>query len=295
MSHTGIEYARGDDGKPGYGWNFYVGCRHQEEGLCPLKGKCWAESMWKRQVGAAVKKGIVLSDFHHPHLIPERLLFPLSIKKPSRFLVNFMGDLFGDWVEPEAEIGQTIEYTNGKVGQGYRFYYDAPLKRVVFEVARICPQHTFIFLTKNPQNYQKWGEFPDNCWLGASATDAMSFYESVAWLSKGKAKIKFISFEPLLESINGGECEGKRLDMLHAVQWAIIGQQTPASPKTTPQISWIKEIVEAADKADCAVFLKNNLGELLDTDRTIYPMSHRYIRNAIGGGEWKLRQEFPKV
>ncbi len=34
------------------------------------------------------------------------------------------------------------------------------------------------------------------------------------------------------------------------------------SKKTVPQISWIKEIVEAAHKVGCKVFLKDNLSRL---------------------------------
>ncbi len=120
LARTGIEYARSDDGKPGYGWNFYSGCLHQPQGKCPV-GHCWAEGMWKRHMGAAAKKGITLPDFHHPHLIPERLLLPLAVKKPSRILVNFVGDLFGDWVDPEMQVAvfhfDLFGWRNTKTGQ----------------------------------------------------------------------------------------------------------------------------------------------------------------------------------
>lgn len=53
LAHTNIEYARGIDGKPGYGWNFYPGCLHNQTGVCPVRA-CWAQGMTKRII-ACVK------------------------------------------------------------------------------------------------------------------------------------------------------------------------------------------------------------------------------------------------
>ncbi len=44
------------------------------------------------------------------------------------------------------------------------------------------------------------------------------------------------------------------------ISWVIIGSQT--KPYRPPEISDIKEIVEACDKAGIPVFLKNNLYDL---------------------------------
>jgi len=43
------------------------------------------------------------------------------------------------------------------------------------------------------------------------------------------------------------------------ISWVIVGQSTPVSKKTAPQVSWIREIVDAGDRAGCKIFLKNNL------------------------------------
>ena len=45
------------------------------------------------------------------------------------------------------------------------------------------------------------------------------------------------------------------------IDWVIIGAQT--KPTKFPEISWVTEIVEAADKAGIPVFLKDNLKPLL--------------------------------
>ncbi len=46
------------------------------------------------------------------------------------------------------------------------------------------------------------------------------------------------------------------------ISWVIVGQCTPVKASTQPKIEWVRDIVEAADKAGVPVFLKNNLYSL---------------------------------
>jgi protein gp37 len=224
-------------------------------------------------------------DFHTPHLIPERLLAPLSVKKPSRILVNFMGDLFGDWVDPNMKVLQYFEPV--KAGGRTITEFDGTLKSGIFDVIRLCPQHTFIFLTKDPKNIEQWGRFPDNAWVGASACDSDSWDNAFCNLKEVDAKHKWLSFEPLYELLPMEETD------LDGISWVVIGQQTPVKPETTPKIEWIKEIVEAADKARIPVFLKNNMESLIE--------SQCNMNDQWAAREWVqckypvLRQEFPGV
>ncbi|MDD5703636.1 MAG: DUF5131 family protein, partial [Dehalococcoidales bacterium] len=135
--------------------------------------------------------------------------------------------------------------------------------------------------TKQPQNLIKWSPFPDNCQVGVSVTNSNQYRECNNYLPAIKAKIKFVSFEPLLEHMPN---EG----LINHVGWLIIGQQTPVSAKTTPKIEWIRDIVEAADEAGIPVFLKDNLETLLPTQHPfVYWPTENYVFT-------KLRQEFPK-
>lgn len=129
-------------------------------------------------------------------------------------------------------------------------------------MVRSLPQHTFIFLTKQPQNLAKWSPFPENSWVGVSVTSAKDTIIRVPKLNYITAPIKFISFEPLLKPIAPPNPLYVMLK-LSGINWCIIGQCTPAKPSTSPSISWIKEIVRAADNAGVKVFLKNNLKSLL--------------------------------
>lgn len=191
------------------------------KGLCPMAcSYCYARRLYKR--------------FKWNENITFNIdaFQPIAKLKPSRIFVGSTMELFGDWVRPEW------------------------MERILW-FTRNLTDHTFIFLTKQPQNLVKYN-FPDNCWVGVSATDKEMFDIALFWLSNIKAKVKFISFEPLLESM-----EINPNDLIKTVNWIIIGQQTPSSPKTQPKIEWILEIVEAADKAEIPVFIKDNLKPLI--------------------------------
>jgi protein gp37 len=225
-----------------------------------------------------------LQDFHKPHLIPERLLAPLSRKKPARILVNFMGDLGGSWVDPEqkVEILEAIRLKT-KIAE----YWEATLKEWVIGMTRECPQHTFIFLTKRPLAWLKWNPFPDNCWVGATCWDMKSEVEAIVYLSQVQAKVKWISYEPLYKHVVPVSSSYKEA----GIKWVVIGAQT--QPDKFPEISWVEKIVEACDKAHIPVFLKNNLYPLFAHPNG-YPNAYQVPKWAHANhGINVLRQELP--
>ncbi len=146
---------------------------------------------------------------------------------------------------------------------------------------------TFIFLTKCPQNLPK--EFPDNCWVGVSATNNEQYRNADKYLSGVKAKIRFYSFEPLQEHINYGW-----YTPYYSGDWVIIGLQTPYSKLTAPQIADIKDIVEPCVNVGRPVFLKDNLYSLLIPENCKEP---NVLSDDIfwASDKAKLRQEFPIV
>ncbi len=229
-----IEWLRSTDGRPGYTIN-------PVKGLCPVacsdnQGKeyCYARRMYKRFKW-------------NPEILYDALWWDIieHIKKPARIFIGSTMELFGDWVKWEWQ-------------------------RYIIQKCESYPQHTFIFLTKQPQNLAKFSPFPENCWVGVSATDYKMFAYGLEALAGISAKVKFISIEPMLERLNIPIQEEVLKNC--GISWIIIGAQTPYSPKTAPKLSWVKEIVESADKAGISVFEKNSLIPLLGTN---------------------LRQEFP--
>ena len=224
----------------------------------PVKGKCPMSCEYCYMWG---KCGIGMR-FHFDQRIrydPSAWLGVGSLRKPSRIFV-----------------GSTIELFHPKTEKYLKYIF-----MEVEQSLRETPQHTFMFLTKCPQNLP--GEWPENCWVGVTATNGGMFYQATEYLSAIKATLKFISFEPLLGQIDPSWLK------VAGIGWFIIGAQT--KPTVYPEISWVREIVEAADRAGVKVFLKDNLESLLGQDK-----DYKRFRGYDGEGNMLvgLRQEMPK-
>jgi protein gp37 len=224
------------------------------KGLCPMdckdnqgKSYCYARRMYKR---------------FHWNETPRVWLGAFDdlkkLKTPSRIFVGSTFELFHEICEQYDVVNWTLN------------------------TVKQYPQHTFIFLTKQPQNLIKYSPFPDNCWVGVSTPDWLKFSDALGYLAGIKSKVKFLSFEPLQERIE--------FDMLQkmlfprVVSWVIIGQQTPIKSSTMPKLEWVKEIAESSNRANIPVFIKNNLNSCEISD---YPE----LLDARGN----LRQEFPNA
>jgi len=199
------------------------------KGMCPVGCPyCYARAMYKR-----FKRDESLS--YHDEVFKG----VHSLRNPSRIFVGSTIDLFH-------------EKTSGLFPR-------------ILEHVKHSPWHTFIFLTKCPENLIECSPFPDNCWIGCSCTDQMMFTVAADYLAMIEAKVKFVSFEPLLGQIDYGGTTWQEF-MLSGINWVIIGQQTPVRKSTMPKPEWIHDIVDAADKVDIPVFLKNNLYSVLKSD-----------------------------
>ena len=225
------------------------------KGLCPVdcrdtqgKSYCYARAMYKRFKWDPTIR------------FDDSCLYGLP-KEPKRIFVGSTMELFGPWVK------------------------DSWLEHI-FQTCNLYPQHTFIFLTKQPQNFIKWSPFPDNCWVGVSVCDDKMLDVAVDKLEDINAKNKFISFEPLLKRLT--------LSLDYAfyysgINWLIIGQQTPVTRfSPSPKIEWVEEIVNVADKAGVPVFLKDNL-------RSLLPAEAPFVTNPLRDNGFYLRQEFPLI
>ena len=181
-----------------YSWNPVVGCCHG----CTY---CWARRQNERFR--------YVEDFSDPQFTPSRLEEPGRVKKPSRIFVVSMGDLFCDLV-PDNWIHQVIHSTERYM------------------------QHTFYFLTKNPQRYFRF-EFPPHCHLGCTITsDQDEQRERLQYLYRYKllhrAHPCFVSIEPLLGTVY-------LTWMLKKMDLVIVGAQTGPGA-TKPHPDWIESI-----------------------------------------------------
>ncbi len=102
----------------------------------------------------------------------------MKVKKPTKFFVNSMSDLF---------------------------YEEMPFEFLdrVFETIRGTTRHIYQILTKRErilETYFQTRTIPDNVWLGVTV-EMKSKKNRIDALRNVDAKIRFLSVEPLLESL----------------------------------------------------------------------------------------------
>ncbi|KKL96447.1 hypothetical protein LCGC14_1844400 [marine sediment metagenome] len=288
MNKTPIEWALNPDGSQGYTWNPITGCLN---GCAYCYARKLANTRLKERylantnVADATRRlhdpnsslwDRVTTDPFYPRFWKSRFWDVCAKQKPSGIFVCDMGELFGDWIPFE--------------------WQDR-----IFDIIKTCPQHRFYLLTKQPQNLAKFSPFPDNCWVGVTATNHLQAIKGMNYFKDVQAKIKFMSFEPLLADIGFSDTRWfKANQIIKSLDWLIIGALTgtkqellslkaaasltlmPYGKKWTaqPKIEWVQEIVQAADKAGIPVFLKKNLN------------SENLPTNAFGK-EGLVRREMP--
>ncbi len=176
-----------------------------------------------------------------PTLHQYRLEEPQRHKKPQTIFVCSMADLFGDWVPDE-----WIE--------------------AVFDVCEKAPQHTYLFLTKNPRRYTELasvGKLPaaKNFWYGVTATDHQMAEASFRYLPAAWRGYNFyLSAEPLRGPINMSALE-------NWPKWIIIGGMTgPGSKNRQPRYEWVQDLVAWASARSILVFMKGNLASTWGDD-----------------------------
>jgi len=97
---------------------------------------------------------------------------------------------------------------------------------------------------------------PDNVWLGASITKPVEMYPRIKNLYEARAKVRFVSFEPLLGDVGRFRFQGY---LGGKVDWIIVGRLTGHGHKHDPKDWWITSIINHAKKFNTPIFLKDNL------------------------------------
>jgi len=202
--------------------NVIVGC--SGEG-CAVREECWAKRQEKRRKGKC-KDDRCYKFIPHDH--PERLEEPWHVKKPSRIGLNFCGETFD-----KAFKNRAFCMWFGLCGMMQRASW-----------------HTFVVLTKQPQNIPKDENFPlpQNLWLGVSVNNKEDLWR-IDKLRETTAIVKFVSFEPLKDDL--GKIN------LDDVQWIIIGAQT--RPNLQPKTEWVESLIAQCREHNIPIFMKSNL------------------------------------
>lgn len=186
-------------------WNPVTGCTKISAGC----QHCYAERLAYRL--KAMGQPNYANGFKvttHPHMLE----LPLTWKRPQMIFVNSMSDLFHE---------------------------DIPLEFItkVFDVMQKAHWHTFQILTKRAERLEELSpllRWSDNIWMGVTV-ESSSYVSRIDHLRRTNAKTRFISFEPLISSINNSD--------LDDIDWVIVGGES--GPGARPlQEKWVLEIRE---------------------------------------------------
>jgi protein gp37 len=166
---------------------------------------------------------------------------PLTWKKPQRIFVNSMSDLFQEKAK-EAFVQQ------------------------VWQMMARAHWHSFQILTKRPERMldllSKPG-FPTlpNVWLGTSVENE-DYLDRLNVLRRVPARVRFISFEPLLGPIVDPD--------LSDIHWVIVGGESGPRARSM-ETWWVEELRDACQRQGVAFFFKQwggarkkRTGRLLD-------------------------------
>jgi protein gp37 len=198
-------------------WNPLTGCTK----ISPGCKYCYAERMSLRlQAMGQVNYRNGFKVTTH-----ERALeIPLHWKQPQTVFVNSMSDLF---------------------------HKDVPTEFIfrVFEVMSKAPWHTFQILTKRSRRLRELSPrlpWLPHVWMGVSVENQDYMYR-IENLRKTNAKVKFISFEPLLGDLPMLNLKG--------LDWVIVGGESgPGARSMNP--AWVMDIRDQCQAKKVPFFFK---------------------------------------
>ncbi len=198
-------------------WNPITGCTP----ISPGCANCYAKRMANRLKG---RYGYPADDPFKVTLHDDKTEDPMYWRKPRKIFVCSMGDLF---------------------------HVDVPRSWLseIFSTMASCEYHTFLVLTKRPENYTSkvsplYVNLP-NLWLGVSVENYACQWR-IDELAKIPAAVRFVSFEPVLEEM---------VVRTRDIHWAIIGCES--GPKRRPcKLEWIRSLVYQFKSEGKPVFVK---------------------------------------
>jgi protein gp37 len=109
--------------------------------------------------------------------------------------------------------------------------------------------HTFQVLTKRPKRLQKIAhklKWTDNIWMGVTV-EANDYVSRVDYLRECDARIKFLSLEPLIDSVDKLDYSG--------IDWVIVGGESGYGARVIKK-EWVLEIKDKCEKLDIPFFFK---------------------------------------
>lgn len=198
-------------------WNPITGCTKFSEGCT----NCYAAKFANRLQAMGNPRYINGFDVTIHEDLFER---PLNWKKHRLVFVNSMSDLFHENVPDDTILR-------------------------LFDIMNCASQHTFQILTKRTKRLKELSpkiKWTKNIWMGATVENNDALYRCEDLKNTG-AYIKFISAEPLLDSIYSINLNG--------IDWLIVGGESGAGSRPMKK-EWVEELKQLCSKTTTAFFFK---------------------------------------
>jgi protein gp37 len=134
----------------------------------------------------------------------------------------------------------------------------APWRDRLWGLIEATPWLAWQLLTKRPENVARmapWGaEWPANVWLGTSIENSRFTFRADL-LREIPARIRFVSAEPLLDSLFRNGRSNRRPLELDGIDWLIAGGESGHRARPS-QLDWFRELRDACADQGVAFFLK---------------------------------------
>jgi protein gp37 len=133
---------------------------------------------------------------------------------------------------------------------------DAPRARL-FELIESTPHLDWQLLTKRIDRVmemvpESWCDgFPSNVWMGTSVEDQRRANERIPELKNIPARVRFLSAEPLIESI----ATPLAMHGLERIHWVIVGGESGDGARPF-NVEWARQIIRLCSAAGAACFIK---------------------------------------
>ena len=203
-------------------WNPVRGCTKISSGCA----HCYAETFAERFRGVP---GHPYEQGFDLRLVPDKLTQPLEWRRSRMVFVNSMSDLFHESVPDDYIVKVT-------------------------RVMQLANWHTFQVLTKRSERLRqllasklRFAAEEPHIWWGVSVENRKQGLPRVSHLREAPAAVRFLSVEPLLESLGSFDLSG--------VHWVIVGGESgPGARPLRP--SWVLEVRDQCQEAGVPFFFK---------------------------------------
>lgn len=222
VGKTSIPYAH-------YSFNYWTGCTKISPGCL----NCYAETTDKR-ASAKVKTEQGWGPGKPRKLNESTWKQPLFWNKKSTIRKTGMFRVL---------CGTTCDVFDAEVPPEWR--------EALFKIIKDTPNLIWMVLTKRAANIKEmlpkdWGEGYPNVWLGVTTEDRTRFDERVPLLREIPATAKFLSAEPLLESLRGVDLTG--------IDWVVTGSESGGKHVRITKEKWFTDLRDDCYLQDVVFF-----------------------------------------